>query len=55
MMMNYRTEIIEKTIPTEEFVARFVDVEKFLGYCRECSGYNVSCSCPPYDFDPTDY
>lgn len=54
-MLNYRTEIKENTLPVEEFLTRFVDVEKFLGYCRECSSYNVSCSCPPYDFDPMDY
>ena len=53
--MNYRTEIKENTLSLAEFLERFVDVEKFLGFCRECSNYNVSCSCPPYDFDPLDY
>lgn len=53
-MLYYRKEISEHTLAVEEFLSRFVDVEKFLGYCRECPQYNISCSCPPYDFDPLD-
>ena len=53
-MARYTTEIKENTISVADFLDRFVDVEKFLGYCRECKNYDVHCACPPYDFDPVE-
>lgn len=53
-MARYTTEIKENTIAVSEFLERFVDVEKFLGYCKECKNYDVHCACPPYDFDPVE-
>lgn len=50
--MHYTTEIKEASLSVNDFLERFVDVEKFLGYCKECQNYNVHCSCPPFDFDP---
>lgn len=50
--MHYRTEIFEASVSMDEFTERFVDVKKFLGYCRECANYGKSFSCPPYDFQP---
>ena len=52
--MNYTTEICEATLDMASFKKRFVNVEKFLGYCRECPNYNVRHACPGYDFDPND-
>lgn len=52
--MNYTIETKEVTLPLREFTERFVDVAKFLGYCKECPSYNVRCCCPPYDFNPED-
>ncbi|MBR5329694.1 MAG: hypothetical protein IKV45_05755 [Firmicutes bacterium] len=54
-MAQYTTEIKESHISVADFLDRFVDVEKFLGYCKECENYDVHCACPPYDFDPVDY
>lgn len=51
-MTRYTTQLREASLPVADFLDRFVDVEKFLGYCRECHNYNVHWSCPPYDFDP---
>ena len=53
-MARYTTEIKESHIAVADFLERFVDVEKFLGYCKECGNYNKHCSCPPYDFDPVE-
>ena len=53
-MAQYTTEIKEAPIAVADFLDRFVDVEKFLGYCKECKNYDVHCACPPYDFDPVE-
>ncbi len=50
--MDYTTETREARISVDDFVRDFVDVEKFLGFCKQCENYNVRWSCPPYDFDP---
>lgn len=34
-MAHYTTEIKESHIAVADFLERFVDVEKFLGYCKE--------------------
>lgn len=38
-------------IQTDDFVRDYVDVERFLGYCKQCPNYNVKWTCPPYSFD----
>lgn len=50
--MQYTTEVKEANIAVDDFVRDFVDVEKFLEFCKQCDNYNVRWSCPPYDFDP---
>ena len=52
--MKYQTQTYTAKMKVAEFVKRFVDVEKFLAFCKECPNYNVCNSCPPYDFDPLD-
>lgn len=52
--MKYQTETYTAEMKVAEFVKRYVDVEKFLAFCRECPNYNVCNSCPPYDFEPLD-
>lgn len=54
MSYAYTTEIAEAAMAVPEFVERFVNVEKFLGYCRNCPNYEVRWACPPYDFDPVE-
>lgn len=38
-------------IPVTDYIEGYVDVETFLGYCKECSNYGSIWSCPPFDFD----
>lgn len=40
------------TLPMSEMLEKYVDVEKFLGYCAACPRCGQTWSCPPYDFDP---
>ena len=39
-------------LPMSEMLEKYVDVEKFLGYCAACPRCGQTWSCPPYDFDP---
>ena len=47
-----KRETFENTIKTAEYVEGYVNVEEFLGYCRECHNYGHIWACPPHDFDP---
>ena len=52
--MAFQYHVREMTAETsaEEFVTRFVRVEKFLPFCQQCGSYNTRWTCPPFDFDP---
>ena len=52
--MAFQYHIREMTVETsaEDFVTRFVRVEKFLPFCQQCGSYNTRWTCPPFDFDP---
>ena len=47
-----KRQTFEKTIPTREYVKDYVNIEKFLTYCKECPNYEKVWSCPSYGFDP---
>ncbi len=48
-----KTELICATIGVEEFIERYRDVDKFLGFCRECNAYGKTWGCPPFATDIT--
>ena len=52
--MAFQYHVREMTAETiaEEFVTRFVRVEKFLPFCQQCGSYDTRWTCPPFDFDP---
>ena len=41
------------TIPTERYLQEYRDADRFIGFCKECSNYGKSWSCPPFDKDWT--
>lgn len=51
---SYNIEKIEKSIKVRDFIEGYVNVPKFLKYCKDCPNYNKVWSCPEYDFDPMD-
>ena len=50
--MNYTLESLTVSVPLEEYLSDCVDVEKFLGFCRQCPNYNKIWACTPFAFDP---
>ncbi len=42
-------------IKSEDYVANYRDVAKFISYCKECNRYQACWSCPPFDFDVEAY
>ena len=42
-------------ISVEEYLENYVDVEKFISFCKECPNYGNNPACPPFNFDPMDY
>lgn len=51
----YTVERGEKTVKVDDYLKNYVNVEEFLGYCRNCKNYEKVWSCPSYDFNPEDY
>ena len=39
--MPYVVETGKAKVSVKEYTERCVDVERFLGFCRECSSYNT--------------
>ena len=50
--MPYVVETGKAKVSVKEYTERCVDVERSLGFCRECSSYNTRWSCPPFSFQP---
>lgn len=42
-------------ISKEDYIANFQDVDKFIGFCKQCRKYNTSWACPPYSFNLSSY
>ncbi len=55
--MDLKCQMVEytATVSMEEYLEDCVDVDQFLGYCKNCSNYSKVWSCPEFDFDPVDY
>lgn len=51
----YNVKKYECDVNIDEYVRDYVNVEEFLGYCKECKNYSKVWSCPPYDFEPEEY
>lgn len=51
----YTTKRYETSIPVDEYLKGYVDVETFLDCCKKCPNYAKTWSCPPYDFNVLDY
>ena len=51
--MKYKLNTITATISVEEYIRQYRDVDKFIGYCKQCNCYDACWACPPFDFDVT--
>lgn len=52
-MYTFRNIIAQ--ISKEDYIANFQNVDKFIGFCKQCRQYNTSWACPPYDFSLFSY
>lgn len=50
--LTYTSEDFTVSIPTEEYIRRFRDADRFIVCCRKCHNYNRSWACPPFSHDP---
>lgn len=51
----YTSHNIIAQIAKEEYIANFQDVDKFIGFCKQCRQYNTNWACPPYHFNLSSY
>ncbi|RLP12912.1 DUF2284 domain-containing protein [Propionibacterium australiense] len=51
-MLDYAVHDEQRTIDTAQCIERFVDVPRFLEYCRGCPAHGRTWACPEFDFDP---
>lgn len=54
-MNKYTCNNIIAQISKEDYIANFQDVDKFIGFCKQCPQYNTSWACPPYNFSLSSY
>lgn len=47
----YKIESYVVMTTTEDYIENYVDVPKFLGYCKKCDSYGKNWSCPEFNFD----
>ena len=53
--MTYSVEYRKNSMPLPDFRQKYQDREKYIVYCRECSRYDTTWSCPPLSFDVDAY
>lgn len=46
--LSYISEDFTVSISTDEYIRRFRDTDRCMGYCRECPNYNRIWACPPF-------
>ncbi len=51
----YHTTLLIGEMEMARFLTDYVDVDRFLPLCRQCSNYNKSWGCPPFDFSPMEF
>ena len=42
---------MEVSVPVAEYLRGYVDMPKFLVFCKACPNYGHIWSCLPFDFD----
>lgn len=47
-------EKLTADIGVDEFVEKYVDIERFQGLCEDCENYGKNWNCPPFDFEVMD-
>lgn len=50
--MNYSVTSKQVTVPANDFISRYRDVERMAAMCGQCPSHGNSWGCPPYAFDP---
>lgn len=48
---HYEETYFRHTLPLEQYVAEYRDVERIHGYCKACNRYRQNWGCPPFDYD----
>lgn len=51
----YTIEEQTREIPVEEFLAKYFDFDLYFSCCQACSNFGKYWTCPPFEFDVTDY
>lgn len=52
--MIERVEYRCASLLVADYVEEYRDVERFVGYCKECENYGTEWVCPPFDYEPLD-
>lgn len=55
MAFSYKTENLYAECDMEQFIARYVDVPRFLECCKLCPNYDKKWSCPNFTFNQLKY
>ena len=53
--LKYVAEDFTASLPAADYIARFRDAERFMGFCRACRNFGHSWACPPFGFEVDEY
>ncbi len=51
----YNLEHLQKTLLTNEYKRKYVNIEVTMKACRECPNYSLNWACPEFMDNPLDY
>lgn len=49
--IRYTAEDFTAELSVADYIARYRDAGRFIGYCRECRNFGHSWGCPPFDYE----
>ena len=55
MDYHYIAEDFTVELPIADYIARYRNAERIARYCQDCENYGQSWSCPPFNFNVTEY
>ncbi|MCT2999194.1 hypothetical protein EFN18_00495 [Propionibacterium freudenreichii] len=54
VMLSYAVHEHHRRVPVDDYTRDFVDVPRFVEFCRACPQHDQTWACPEFDFDPRD-
>ena len=55
MERQIKVQLLQKEISLADYIENYLDIDRFLNYCKECPDYGLFWVCPPLSFNAEDF